>query len=101
MSSYRKFSPVPMDLSSTEEVFSKLEGLEIHRISAPKCCYHPEGLTHMIENVRTDLMVHICTGCYMQAVKNMGENQKVEILMLPELVERGMGIPNWKGGMVE
>lgn len=87
---HRKFSPVPMDLSSTEEVFSKLEGLEIHRISAPKCCYHPEGLTHMIENVRTELMVHICTGCYAQAVKNMGENQKVEILMLPELVERAM-----------
>ncbi len=98
---HRKFSPAPMDLRSTEDVFSKLQGLDIHRISAPKCCYHPEGLNHMIENVRTDLMVHVCTGCYMQAVKSMEENSKVEVLMLPELVERAMSTPNWKVGMVE
>ncbi|MFH1350234.1 MAG: heterodisulfide reductase-related iron-sulfur binding cluster [Pseudomonadota bacterium] len=85
-----KFSPVPMDLESTNKVFEKIEGLDIHRISAPKCCFSPEGLSHMIENVKTDLMVHICTGCYMQAVKNMREDRKTDILMLPEFVERIM-----------
>ena len=80
-----------MDLKSTEDVFSRVEDVKINRISAPKCCYHPDGLAHMIENVKTDLMVHICTGCYGQAVSHMGENRKVEVLMLPELVEKAMG----------
>jgi hypothetical protein len=65
--------------------------MEINRISAPKCCYHPEGLTHMIENVKTDLMVHICTGCYGQAVNHMKEGKEVQVLMLPELIEKAMG----------
>jgi hypothetical protein len=66
--------------------------VQINRISAPKCCYHPDGLTHMIENVKTDQMVHICTGCYGQAVNNMGDKREVQVLMLPELVEKAMGI---------
>jgi hypothetical protein len=89
---HKKFSSVPMDLKSTENVFSRLKGVQINRISAPKCCYHPEGLTHMVENVKTDLMVHICTGCYGQAINNMGDKKDVQVLMLPELVEKAMGI---------
>jgi hypothetical protein len=37
-------------------------------------------------------MVHICTGCYGQAVNHMGERKEVQVLMLPELVEKAMGI---------
>ena len=85
---HKKVSPVPMDLKSTEEVFAKLEGVDINRISAPKCCYKPEGLSHMLENISTDLMVHICTGCYGQAKLNLPPDSKTEVLMLPELIER-------------
>jgi len=85
---HRKFSPAPMDLQSTNEVFAKMRNLEVHRISAPKCCYSPEGLSHMLDSVETKLMVHICTGCYEQAVKNM--KKETEVLMLPELVERAV-----------
>ncbi len=87
---HNKFSPVPMDLKSTNEVLDKMEGLEVNRISAPKCCFHPEGLTHMIENVRTRTMLHICTGCYGQAMQNMPQDRNVDILMLPDFVERAM-----------
>jgi Fe-S oxidoreductase len=89
---HRKFSPVRMDLKSTNEVFSKLEGVHIHRISAPECCYKPAGTAHMIENIRTRLMVHICTGCYGQAVANLPQDRSTEVLMLPELVERAMNL---------
>jgi hypothetical protein len=57
---HRAFAPVPMDLQSTNTVFGQIAGLDIHRISAPSCCFKPEGLSHMIDNVRTDCMVHIC-----------------------------------------
>jgi len=87
---HNKFSPVPMDLSSSEEVFLRMKGLEVLRIGAPACCFKPAGLSHMIESVRTGLMVHICTGCYGQAIMNMPKDRDVEILMLPELVERAM-----------
>jgi hypothetical protein len=87
---HRRFSPVPMDLKSTESVFAKLEGLDIHRISAPQCCYKPEGLAHMIEGIRTGWMVHICTGCYGQAVANLPKERETEVLMLPQLVERAI-----------
>jgi hypothetical protein len=88
---HRKFSPVPMDLDSTDEVFAKMKGLDVHRISAPKCCFDPEGLAHMIDNVQTRRMVHICTGCYGQAQQNVPADKGTEILMLPEFVERALG----------
>lgn len=87
---HKKFSPAPMDLKSAGHVFAKLDGLEVHGISAPQCCYKPEGTAHMMGNIQTKLMVHICTGCYGQALANLPENKEIEVLMLPELVERAM-----------
>lgn len=84
---HRKFSPVPMDLKSTDEVFLKIRRLEVNRIGAPKCCFHPEGLTHMIENIMTETMVHICTGCYERAVNNLPPRKGTRVMMLPEFVE--------------
>ncbi|RJP28285.1 MAG: hypothetical protein C4536_12705 [Actinobacteria bacterium] len=85
---HRKFSPVPMDLDSTEEVFSRLRGLEVHRIDAPQCCYKPEGAAHIAASVTTSTLVTICTGCYGQAMASLPEGGGTEVLMLPELVER-------------
>jgi len=83
---HKKFSPIPMDLQSTDEIFGKMKNLEVNRISAPECCYSPKGLTHMLDSVQTKLMVHICTGRYERASRNI--KRETEVLMLPELVER-------------
>lgn len=88
---HRRFAPVSMDLESTEEVFAKIEGLDINRIDAPKCCYKPEGVAHMMDSIETETMVHICTGCYGQALANRPEGSGTGILMLPEFVERVLG----------
>jgi hypothetical protein len=88
---HRNFAKVPMDLKSTNVVFSKIEGLSINRISAPACCYKPDGVAHMISHVQTDCMVHICTGCYFQAVFNMPKDREVKILMLPEFIDMIQG----------
>jgi len=85
---HRKFSPAPMDLKSTNKVFEKIKGLEINRISAPKCCFHPEGLSHMLDNISTKIMVHICIGCYGRAVQNLPQGSETQVMMLPEFVER-------------
>lgn len=85
---HKKFAPPPMDLKSTHEIFSKINGLTVNRITAPKCCFNPEGLSHMVENVRTDCMVHVCTGCYGQALQHAPQEKGVEVLMLPEFVEK-------------
>ncbi len=87
---HRRFSPVPMDLDSTEEVFSRLEGLEVNRISAPKCCYKPEGAAHIAASVTTETLVTVCTGCYGQALTVLPPGGSTEVLMLPELVERAL-----------
>lgn len=87
---HRKLSPVPMDLESTEEVFAKMEGLEVHRIGAPVCCYKPEGAAHMMEKVETGILAHVCTGCYGSALANLPQDHSIEVLMLPELVERAL-----------
>ena len=83
---HKKFSPVPMDLKSTNSVFGKIKDLSVNRISAPECCFKPDGLNHMLKSVETNYMVHICTGCYFQAILNMPKDRKVEILMLPEFI---------------
>jgi hypothetical protein len=36
-------------------------------------------------------MVHICTGCYFQAVFNMPTDRQVKILMLPEFIDMIQG----------
>lgn len=87
---HRKFSPVPMDLDSTEEVFSRLRGLRVNRIDAPRCCYRPEGISHVMDNLRTRTLVTVCTGCYGQARANLPQGKGTEVVMLPELVELAM-----------
>ena len=84
---HKRFAPAPMDLKSTNQVFKKISGLEINRIKAPICCYKPDGLSHMIDNVQTKNMLHICTGCYGQAIQFMPKEKDVNIMMLPEFVE--------------
>lgn len=83
---HRKFSPVPMDLKSTDSVFAKIKHICINRINAPECCYRPDGLDHMLKSIRTNHMVHICTGCYFQAIFNMPEDKRGKILMLPDFI---------------
>jgi Cysteine-rich domain len=87
---HRRFSRVPMDLDSTEEVFSHLHGLEVNRIDAPQCCYKPEGAAHIAQGIATGTLVTICTGCYGQALASLPPNGGTEVLMLPELVERAL-----------
>lgn len=89
---HKKFSDAPMDLKSTQAVFKQVQGLDVNSISAPECCFKPGGLSHMIDNVETETMVHICTGCYGQAKGNMPDSKKVNIMMLPEFVEKSMGL---------
>jgi len=84
---HKRFAPVPMDLGSTNRVFDKLEGLELNRIKAPDCCFKPDGLAYMVDNVETDEMVHICTGCYGQASRYIPKERNVRIMMLPEFIE--------------
>lgn len=84
---HKRFAPVPMDLGSTKRVFSKMEGLVLNRIKAPGCCFKPGGLDYMLEHVETNEMVHICTGCYSQAIRHIPEEKNVRVLMLPEFIE--------------
>ena len=88
---HRNFANVPMDLKSTNAVFDKIDGLSLNRISAPACCFKPEGLAHMINHIKTDCMVHICTGCYFQALGSVPKDKKVRILMLPEFIDMVQG----------
>jgi hypothetical protein len=87
---HRRFSPVPMDLASTEEVFSRLKGLKVNHIDAPQCCYKPQGSAHIAASARTGTLVTICTGCYGQALTVLPPGGETEVLMLPELVERAL-----------
>lgn len=80
---HKKFAPVPMDLKSTNQVFKEISGLEINRIKAPECCYAPDGISYMNGKVKTKNMVHICTGCYAQAMSFMPKDNGVNIMMLP------------------
>jgi len=84
---HRNLANFPMDLRSTNEVLRKVQGLSINRIGAPACCFKPDGLAYMLDHVKTGCMVHICTGCYLQAHANMPKDKKVKILMLPEFID--------------
>ena len=84
---HKEFAPEDMDLESADNILEKIEGLEVNRIAASTCCYDPDGLAHMLDNTRNRLLVHVCTGCYLQALLNMPPDKAVKVVMLPELVE--------------
>ncbi len=90
---HKKLAPPPMDLKSTNAVFEKIEGLSVNRIGAPACCHTEKGLNHMLTNVKTKYMVHVCNGCYIQARLHMPEDNRVQIMLLPEFICR---INNWE-----
>jgi hypothetical protein len=90
---HRKLAPAPMELKSTNAVFEKIEGLSINRISAPACCHTEQGLNHMLTNVKTKHMVHVCNGCYIQARSHMPRDNQAQILLLPEFICK---INDWK-----
>jgi Fe-S oxidoreductase len=85
---HHRLAPAPMDLKSTNAVFDKIEGLSINRIGAPACCHTDQGLNHMLGNVKTKHMVHVCNGCYIRARENMPADSKTEVMLLPELICR-------------
>jgi hypothetical protein len=85
---HHRLAPAPMDLKSTNAVFDKIEGLTINRIGAPACCHTEKGLSHMLTNVKTKHMVHVCNGCYIRARENMPAETQTEIMLLPELICR-------------
>lgn len=85
---HRRISPVPMDLESTDRVFGRIKGLNVNRIEAAGCCFSTEGLHHMINAGVTKRQIHICTGCYDRAEKNMPGEKGVEVMMLPEFIEK-------------
>lgn len=89
---HSKLAPAPMDLKSTNALFDKIAGLAVNRIGAPSCCHTEQGLNHMLGNVKTRYMVHVCNGCYIRARENMPPDAKTEVLLLPELICR---INNW------
>lgn len=96
---HRRLSPVPMDLKSAEELLAKIRGLNVHRIAAPKCCFEPEGLGHMVREVQTGTMVHLCTGCYQQALRHMPGGRGTRVMMLPEFMDSLVG-PSGSSGWV-
>lgn len=88
---HRRLSPVSMDLDSAEEVFSRFRGLRVHRIDAPSCCYKPEGIAHILNEMCTKTLITICTGCYAQALAGLPPERDTAVLMLPEFVEKATG----------
>lgn len=85
---HQKLAPAPMDLKSTNAVFDKIEGLSVNRIGAPACCHTEQGLKHMLGNMNTKHMVHVCNGCYIRARENMPAHSQTEVLLLPEFICR-------------
>ena len=55
-------------------------------VGCPKGC---QCSAHGLEIIH--LILQACSGAVKRAVNHMEENKKVEVLMLPELVEKAMG----------
>ncbi len=87
---HRRFAPVEMDLQSTDRILEQIEGLKVNRIVAEQCCYKQAGIEQLIQETRTGLQLHICTGCYEQALKHLGRERTAEVVMLPQFLERLM-----------
>ena len=60
----RKITSVELNLDPPQDALKKIDGLNINYLSNKHCCYIPPHLDNLAENIKTNTIITICTGCY-------------------------------------
>ncbi|MHB8086606.1 MAG: heterodisulfide reductase-related iron-sulfur binding cluster [Dehalococcoidia bacterium] len=82
----RRITDVPVDTSAAINIMEKIEGLEVNVLDGKLCCNIPPHMDQLVDSIKSNTVVNICTGCYYALKAKLGGNPNIEVKMLPELV---------------
>jgi Fe-S oxidoreductase len=82
----RRITTEPIDVEPAMRVLQKIEGLEVNQLDSKLCCYIPPHLEQLTGSLKTNNLVTICTGCYINLKQYLQEKDNYRVRMLPEVV---------------
>ena len=82
----RRITTEPIDVEPAMRVLQKIEGLEVNQLDSNLCCYIPPHLEQLTGSLKTNNLVTICTGCYINLKQYLQEKGNYRVRMLPEIV---------------
>jgi len=82
----RKITSTSLDIKPTLRILDRIEGLNINHLDNTQCCYIPPHLEKLIQGIKTNTIITICTGCYYNLQRTLKDKGDYQLKMLPEVV---------------
>jgi Fe-S oxidoreductase len=82
----RKITTTELNLEPPKSVLQKIDGLNVNYLSNKHCCYIPPHLNNLVEGIKSNTIITICTGCYYNLKGSLKDKGDYEVKMLPEIV---------------
>jgi Fe-S oxidoreductase len=82
----RRITDKPVDVEPAVRILKKIKGLEVNYIDSTLCCNIPPHMDQIVNSIKSDAVVNICTGCYYSLNVKLGGKPGLEVKMLPEIV---------------
>jgi Fe-S oxidoreductase len=82
----RRITHVPLDTEPAVRLLKRIKGLKVNSLDSELCCYKPLHLEQIINNIKSNNLLTICTGCYHNLKASLQNNENLRIRMLPELL---------------
>jgi Fe-S oxidoreductase len=80
----RRITSRPVDIEPGLRILEKIQGLKLNLVDNNLCCYIPGQMEKLVQSLRTQTVITLCTGCTQSLRRNLkGDHQ---IRMLPEIV---------------
>ena len=82
----RRITEEPLDIEPTLRLLNKIRGLRVNHLDSKLCCYIPPHLEQLIESIKNQTIITICTGCYQNLRRKLPEKEDYQVRMLPEIL---------------
>ncbi|HIE17912.1 MAG TPA: (Fe-S)-binding protein [Dehalococcoidia bacterium] len=82
----RRITTESVDIEPAVRVLNKIAELKVNYLDANLCCYIPPHLEQLAANLKTNILVNICTGCYNNLRGKLKDKPDLRVKMLPEIV---------------
>lgn len=82
----RRITSISLDLEPAVRILDRVAGLKVNHLDNSQCCYIPPHLENLIQDIKTNTVITICTGCYYNLQRTLKHRGDYQVKMLPEVV---------------
>jgi len=82
----RRITSISLDLEPTARILDRIESLTVNHLDQQPVLYIPPHLENLIQGIKTNTVITICTGCYYNLRRMLKDKGDYQVKMLPEVV---------------